>query len=437
MNEKDINNNLDSDLFDDDLLSEGEWVTSISNLKKNKTTKLNLRNRFFIRLLIFFTIIFILFYGVKYFFDITLKKTQLTEFEKTYIKFVDENILTYFKSQSWTSKVFDNKSSNTTERIKSIDSYIEDPWIIFYQKQDYKNDLLKSLLSWYNDSLNNIKKNQELLVKYKFLPKELDKLLKDIRIIPILLTLNSIKIYMIDYVYIKTWIFKTEILDYIINRSTILNQFTINRTELEISLIEDIQKLRESWVNSYLKNIKFNYMYSEWNKLINNYFVVKFYEEFREIIDNRAKNLWLKIKDSNGNLTNEGNRFISSYISLIKNVYDRTNELFDKQDINQLPVNVNLLSYDPWTQMLSFNVEIILEERYNINTSVIEIVTDLVSLLRESRLVIWENIKMNNIKVQKVTEFIWWSQVTYNKTNLLFNTSVQSNVNVEVTDIEK
>ncbi len=437
MEEKNINNGIDTDLLDDDLLSDWEWVTSIDKLKKSKKNNLNLRNKILIFLFIFITIILVLLYSIKSFFDISMKNEKLTDLETKYIEFIDENILTYFKSQSWISKTFDNKSNDTIDRVKKMDTYIDDPWIIFYQKQDSKDNLINKLTSSYNNNINNIEKNQELLVKYKFLPKELDELLKDIRIMPILLTLNSIKIYMVDYVYIKTWIFDSEILDSIINRSTILNQFAINRTELEVSLRQDIQKLRESWVSFYLKNIKFNYMYSEWNNLINNYFVVKFYENFQNIIDNRAYNLWINIKNSNGSLTNEGNRFISSYISLIKNIYDRTNQLFDNQDINQLPVNVNLLSYDPWTQMLSFNVEIMLEERYNLNTSVIEIATNLVSLLRESRLVIWKNIKMNNIKVQKVTEIIWWSQVTYNKTSLLFNTSVQSDVNVEVTDIEK
>jgi len=86
----------------------------------------------------------------------------------------------------------------------SMNNFIDDPSILFYQKQFAKEQFMNKQLNLYNTTLADIKNNQELLVKYKFPPKDLSVLIKNIRMMPILLTLNSIKIYMIDYVYIKT-----------------------------------------------------------------------------------------------------------------------------------------------------------------------------------------------------------------------------------------
>jgi len=86
----------------------------------------------------------------------------------------------------------------------SMNDFIDDSSILFYQKQFSKKQFITKQFASYNSILKNVKDNQELLVKYKFLPKDLSILIKDIRMMPILLTLNSIKIYMIDYVYIET-----------------------------------------------------------------------------------------------------------------------------------------------------------------------------------------------------------------------------------------
>ena len=425
--------NFNKDLLDDDLLEEGDWITSIQQLKK-KDNRLSKQNKLLIWFLSILVIISFLLFNVKYFFNLTLRWNKLTTFEQTYLDVVKNYVLKYVTNTSSSEKQFYKKNWSPSDMASSMNNFIDDPSILFYQKQFAKEQFMNKQLNLYNTTLADIKNNQELLVKYKFSPKDLSVLIKNIRMMPILLTLNSIKIYMIDYVYIKTWRFENEILSSILSKTLILNKFTINKKELEISLIEDIQKIRESWVNLYLENIKFNYMYST---LADKYFIYKFYKDYKNIINSRAERLWLKIKDSSGNLTQKWKEFVSSYIFLIKDVYDKTNKLFENQDINQLPVNVNLLSYDPLTQTLSFNIEIMLKDKYNAKTSVIQIATNLVSLLRESRLIIGSNIKMDKIKIQKVSKNIWGSKITFDKTSLLFKTFVQSKVNVEVSDIEK
>ena len=419
------NEKIDKDLLDYDLLNEGEWVTSIQQLKK-KDNKLSKQNKLLIWILVMLVIISFLLFNVKYFFDLTLKWNQLTSFEQTYLNAVKNYVLKYITNTSSSEKQFYKKNWSPSVMASSMNDFIDDSSILFYQKQFSKKQFITKQFASYNSILKNVKDNQELLVKYKFLPKDLSILIKDIRMMPILLTLNSIKIYMIDYVYIETWRFTNEILSPILLKSPILHNTNINKKELEISLIEDIQNIRESWINLYLKNIKFNYMDSS---LSDKYFSYKFYEQFKNIIDNRVKKLWLDAKSRK--------QFIWNYIFLIKDVYDKTNKLFENKDINQLPVNVKLISYDPSTQTLSFNVKIMLEDKYNTKTSVIKIATNLVSLLRESRLIIGSDIKINNIKVQKVSKNIWGSKITFDETSLLFKTSVQSDTNVEVSDIEK
>ena len=419
------NEKLDKDLLDDDLLDEGDWITSIKQLKK-KDNKLSKQNKVLIWVLVVLVVVSFLLFNFKYFFDITLRWNHLTSFEQTYLNAVKNYVLKYITNTSSSGKQFYKKNWSPSVIASNMNNFIDDPSILFYQKQFAKEQFITNEFILYNKILKKIKDNQELLVKYKFFPKALSVLIKDIRMMPILLTLNSIKIYMIDYVYIQTWRFVNEILSPVLVKSPILRNTNVNKTELEISLIEDIQKIRESWVNLYLENIKFNYMHSS---LSDKYFSYKFYEQFKNIIDNRVEKLWLDDQSRKN--------FIWNYIFLIKDVYDKTNELFEKQDINQLPVNIKLISYDPSTQTLSFNVQIMLEDKYNAKTSVIKIATNLVSLLRESRLIIWSNIKMDNIKVQKVSKNIWGSKITFDETSLLFKTSVQSKVNVEVTDIEK
>jgi len=438
-----IKNNVSKNLLDDNLINEGEWITSINELKNkyNKYIWLNKQNKILIVFLSFLLIFFILLFNINYFFSLSLKTSNLTESEKNYMNFIYKYIIkTLFQNNTdeWKLKQFDDKSHDINTRIKNMNSYIDNKYILFYKKKESQKIFIKDEIALYNKILADIKNNQESLIKYKFLPEELSKFIKDIRIMPILLTLNAIKIYMIDYVYIQTWRFEEEILSSVLSNSSILNEFTISEKELEISLVQDIQQIRESWVNLYLQDIKFNYMYDKLdNSLADKYFIDKFYNNFKDIIEKRAEKLWINIKDSKGNFTNEWIKFIWNYIYLIESIYDKTDELFENKDINQLPVNVNLLSYDPEKQILSFDVEIMLQNQYKAKTSVVEIATNLVSLLRESRLVIGSNIKIDNIKVQQVSENIWWLDITFDKTSLSFNTSVQSKVNVEVTDMNR
>jgi len=55
-------------------------------------------------------------------------------------------------------------------------------------------------------------------------------------------------------------------------------------------------------------------------------------------------------------------------------------------------------------------------------------------LLRESRLIIWKTISYNNVKIRKITKRIWWYKLTFLSTEQKFSTSVQPQIELEVTD---
>jgi len=89
--------------------------------------------------------------------------------------------------------------------------------------------------------------------------------------------------------------------------------------------------------------------------------------------------------------------------------------------------------------VLSFSVKLLLENKFINwkNISIISLASKIIYLLRESRLIIGKDIKQNKLSVNKTTKKIAWQKKYYNSINLSFSTSVQSNVNVEVSDINK
>lgn len=434
------NQNVESsDFFDDDLLTEWEWVESIEKLrhKKRKNWIINKIVMFFIFI---FAILAFLLYNINFFFTLSLKWNNIEWFEKEYVDFVTNNILVYFTNNT-NAITFDNMNTKDfAKRAVDMDDYISNPSIMFFQKNYEKWDFVTKEINLYKKQQQTIDDIKKQIVHYKFIPKEIDNLMKDIRILPILYTLNSINIYMIDYVYMQIWKFNKDIFMHVLKRSNMAQEFPyIKASQLANFVSEDIQKMWESWVSFYLKNLKFNYMYSEWDSdsFVNNYYINAFSENFSNVLNKRIEFLesmeWSNIK---GN-TAEIEKFKLHYINFIKDIYARTNQLFENQDINTLPVSVSLLSYDPQTQMLSFNVQISLEDQDNSKVSVIKIATDLVSLLRKSRLVIWSDISIKDIKVKQTNKMIWWTKMLYHETDLLFKTYVQSDNNIEVSDSEK
>jgi len=445
MSEKNANldelNDIDN-LLDDDL-EEWEGITGLGNLKKKKI-KLNKLNKFFIWLIIFLIIIFWLIYSVFYYFQMTLSNSR-NSFWDMYLKYVNQYVLSNFISLNiWDNKTFDNNNKDTFKRAQDMNNYIIDPWVIFYKKKDEKNKFLSKSLVDITKKLKDIDTLKQNIVKYKYINEWLTNIIQNNRIMPILITLNAIKIYFTDYVFIKINDFDDKILNTAIqsksdSNSKLTNFISLYRSVFNSYVKEDIKKFWEEWVKIYLTNITFNYMYNNndnwWINIWSSVFITQFKNKFEKELNyryNQIVNKWFDI---------DKDKFKKEYINLFAWIYWETKDFLDNSEINLLPINIRLLSYDAKDEKLSFTIKLLIWtdniRKTNWKVTTIWLATDMISLLRQSRLIIWKNIKADKMKVSKKTMKIWWKQIFKEMITLNFSTSVQSKVNVEITDIEK
>ena len=445
MSEKETNldelNDIDN-LLDDDL-EEWDGITTIKELKKRRV-KLTKLNKILIWLLIFWIIIFWIVYSVFYYFKMTLSNSR-SEFWDMYLKYANKYVLSRFISlKIWENKVFDNNNKNIFKRAENMNNYVIDPWIIFYKKKDEKNKFLTKSLNNLTKKISDIDNLKQDIVKYKYINKDLTKIVKDIKIMPILITLNAIKLYFTDYVFIKIKTFDSNILNDTIQSkiwsdSSLKDFISLYGNIFKSYVKEDIKKFWEEWVKIYLTNITFNYMYNDdenwWINIWSSVFINKFKNRFQKELKYRYR----KIIAYEPNIDEV--EFERDYINLIAWIYWKTKTFLDNTDINLLPINIQLLSYDAKNETLSFSIKLLLWtdviKNTNWKVTVISLATDVISLLRESRLIIWKKISADKMKVSKKTIRIWWKKIFQNTITLNFNTSVQSEVNVEVTDSKK
>jgi len=428
-NEANLNEELDDALLDEDLL-EGEWVKSLDELRKQQQNKWVV-NKILYWLVAILFIAFMIVLGVYYFLKLSLSDKKAEGFEQEYMNLVDTYILKNISNEDTNFSV----SSLNEKNVVKLKKFMENKWVFFYKKQDLVSKITGKELNLFNKEVKNIEKVKKILIKYRFLPKELSEVLEDIKITPILLTLSSIKLYITDYVYLKTGKFEEYVLSYVKKYNPAYSKLDKKlKGQLAQFIVNDIQSLRELWVKTYLSDIVFNYMYIDPNKywkvdkFANNYFINDFYNNYKNVLDKT----YLRAKKINPKISKK--EFIWNYIMVLASVYNRTNELFSTLEPSSLPVDINLLSYEPKDQTLSFNVKISLKE-WETRISVVKLATNIITLLRESRLIIWENINFDNLKVTKLIIRTPNGKKVYDTTNLIFKTSVQNSVNVEVTDV--
>lgn len=434
-NDKNFDNeNLDN-LLDDDILSEWEWAVSLNNLKK-KRFKLEKKNKIFIYLFILLFLIFSIIFWVNYFFTLTLNNNLKSEFDERYLSSVKKYILPYISNVISNNTNWFKLSVDSKKSLIDMKQYTNNNWILFYDKKENKNKYIKNFTNNVNKKLKSIKNSQQLITKYRYLPKKLSEILDNSKLMPILITLNAIKLYLADYVFIKLWRFDN-IYNNANKNSTFDNSFLlISKKDLRYSIEKDIARFREEWVALYLKDILFNYMYNVNDSAITNSI---FINDFKNRFNKELHETYIYIKAKN-NLNMSFDKFVKNYVLLFWNIYLETNNLYEnKLVIDSLPINVQLLSYDPKKQTLSFSIKLLLENKSVKwkNISIIPLASKIIYLLRESRLIIGKNIKQDKLKVNKITKKIAWQRKHYNSINLSFTTSVQSNVNVEVSDVNK
>ncbi len=415
----------------DDLLAdlEDDWgIDSIQKITKTKE-KISWKTKlvWYLTLLLIFLIIIL--GGTYYFFLFSVKpQDNLTLYESMYVNTIKSILLKVFSSSNFSVSV--NSKDVPIKQDINIKSYLQNPWILFYDKLKFKELLKNQNYSLIKSNYNDLKKYQNLLVQYKFFPKELQSVVKNIRILPILTTLNSIKLYVTDYVYIKSWLFKQQIFDFVYTRSKFPGKYRlISSNELLDYIESDIQYFKDQGTYEYLKNIYFNYMYTSDDTLANSYFV----NNFQNIFADRLNDRYNQFKRIYPFL--DKNKFITDYVEFIKNVYARTLNLGKNLESEFLPVDVQLLSYDPKSENLSFSIKLMLSPEISSKIWVIQLLSDIVTLLRESRLIIWKNISYNTVKVKKITKRVGGYKLSFITASQKFVTSVQPKVDLEVTDI--
>lgn len=425
------NENLSfNSLIDDDLLNDWVGVESINKLRKNEQ-KITLKTKILGYLSLVLFIIVGLLFSVYYFFYLTLKPyDSLNDYQKMYLNFVKNNIINLFISNQYTQTPESYVSvKNPIDKELELEKYLIDKAVSFYDKLNFKEKLNKYLKSKLINIKWEISNYQHLLVKYRYYSKELKNVVKEIRILPILLSLNSIKIYITDYVFIKSWLFDSKIWSFVQPRSSFVWTYSLVSSDaIKNRTISDILKFWGEGVSIYLKNIYFNYMYSSDDIFANSYFINSFKKRFKSVLENDYE--WIKKYYPNI----DKNDFYAKYIMLIKQIYDRTVNLFNQDQTDFMPVDVQLISYNPSTEQLSFSVRLMLSPEVVSKVDPVSLMSNIVTLLRESRLIIWKNIKYDGLKVNTVTKMVWWYKIVYQTAEKKFISSVQSPVNIEVTD---
>ena len=414
----------------DDLLAdlEDDWgIDSIKNLRKTKQ-EITFKTKFVGYLNLVLIFLALILFWVYYFINLSIKpKNELGEYEKMYFDTVKNNLINLFVDSSSTVNI--SSKDSTIEQGLKMKKYIQNPWILFYDKLDFKTSIEEKSYKDITSLYNRMEKYKNLLVQYKFFPQQLQDIVKDIKVLPILTTLNAIKLYVIDYVYIKAGLFKEQVFDFVYTRSTFPRTYGLISSDDLLKIIEsDIQYFRDQGAYEYLKNIYFNYMYDSTDTLANSYFVTK----FEKVFNKRLLIRYNFFKEKYPSLNKQ--EFMADYIKFIQHIYDRTLSLQKEVDTWILPVDVQLLSYNPKTEELAFSIKLMLAPEISSKIWPVKLLSDIVTLLRESRLIIWKTISYNNVKIRKITKRIWWYKLTFLSTEQKFSTSVQPQIELEVTD---
>jgi len=140
-------------------------------------------------------------------------------------------------------------------------------------------------------------------------------------------------------------------------------------------------------------------MYDETNYLAKNYFIENFSRKFNKIINERYKHferIGLQLSKEN---------FKEIYITFIKTIYLKTLELEENEE-EFLPVSIQLLSYNPSTEQLNFSIKLMLSSNISDKITAVQLMSDIVTMLRESRLVIGKTITYDNLQVREITKII-------------------------------
>ncbi len=408
---KDFNIDLSSELDNavDNGVVENDIDFSSMDLKKRrqiiKSYKYKLRLVWYVVFILL--LIAIVLYGIGLHFQLKYKNLELNTVQQflvdklwTYVIPYIENYIGNQDVEQLDINIDDISSKNKNEIYEKIVQYLSNQKIDYFTKYTYMTEFVKQLNEALKKEYEVIQKLEKDLRDYAFLPKEIADILDESDVQGIILTINSIKLYLISTQRIDS----PKDLDRLkyIMRSEISNYRLISSVKDRLQRGEFlVRKFLEIYLTS-LDATKAEYDFINY---------VKFYTLLNE--------------------TNFDERSAKIYYNFLRAAYKRLNS-----EINP-SIIINFNSFDPKKKEMSFSIEVNTDignvdvdnvYQYHINK-----IVSLLNMIRWSRLIIWENIDVRKLKVN-IKKDKYAANKQYLNTVLSFTVKMQPDVQREIYD---
>jgi hypothetical protein len=357
------------------------------------------------------SVIFYLVFSLDKFYTLNWKEESLTTDESGYIDSFKKNADTYF----WLfwykfSNQWDTLSISLTWDIKSIknqlNTYIINNDIWYIIKKDNINIFLNQFLQKYVIEKADLDKKNWDIIKYSFLPQEVDKLVSDNEIQRALLSIESIKFYT-----------AMKIFSYL---NSFVTEFSSSIWQNSSSVQKQMQYYLARWewdTERYLKSCYLNVYESEECNIIwdfRNFYSTQWIDKkfYSDVFINLIRYIDNKL---------ETDSFPKLSIVL--------NDLDPQKNILSFAIDINTYKEDEADMLMSDNLS-----SSNIKMPHVMIVTELLNSLRQSQFILWWSIELDNLKVNKKKVKQWNMEYTVNNSKFNFNIPVQKSTEREIYD---
>lgn len=360
------------------------------------------------------TILIYLLFTINKFYVINWKDSQLTQEELDFVSSYKENkqsilgLVGMWDSDEKTIS-FDEKEKNIQSVKDNIRDYISDKSISYVNKKDEIGKSVTNLWTLIKKYKDNLDKVRWDISKYSFLPKEIDDSVSDSEIQKSIISVESIKFFTALNVFSHLWASVKE-----------LAEFLGYNPDVVAHTLDFFVKRWEADTQRYLVSCYLNpYEMEKWNDVCS---YIDDFSNFYLFSNNKTKFDSLIFKRI---MTYIEQKLEFSSLSRLGIVL---NQLDPKSNTIWFSVEVNTLNEDE-KDMIDMN----LEGWSNQNLHIF-IVTNIIKLLRESHFIMWSDIKLNDVKINKRKVKMWDWEINVNNSSFTFNIPVQKSVEREIYD---
>lgn len=410
---------LDLDLWE---LDQTDWAEITKMLASEENKKSIIRSeKKFMKYLVFAwawfivsTAVLYLLFTVNKFYVINWMDTQLSEEDKAFVDSYKENKqsilwLVWMWEEEIKTISFDEKQKDIWAVKNDIKDYIWDKSISYINKKDEIGKIMintTELIKKYKDSLDKVKRD---ISKYSFLPKEIDDSISDSEIQKSIISVESIKFFTALNVFSHLWASVKE-----------LAEFLGYAPDVVAHTLDFFVKRWEADTQRYLVSCYLNpYEMEKWNDVCS---YIDDFSNFYLFSNNKAKFDSLIFKRI---MTYIEQKLEFSSLSRLSIVL---NQLDPKSNTIWFSVEVNTLNEDE-KDIIDMNLEWWSNQNLHIF-----IVTNIIKLLRESHFILWSDIKLNDVKINKRKVKVWDGEINVNNSTFTFNIPVQKSVEREIYD---